>query len=117
MCLSSPYVPSQNEQQQQLSVGLAQAAAGLAQHRGGRFTLQRNARALGCLLTLPWLCCLQFKNPPDYSEMHLSPAQFEQYKLHADADRTAKMHSAVNHRLQVSVAQQSCSAMSAGAWQ
>eukprot|EP00891_Asterochloris_glomerata_P007219 jgi/Astpho2/7219/Aster-01532 len=36
----------------------------------------------------------KFKNPPDYSEMHLSPAQFEQYKLHADADRTAKMHSA-----------------------
>ena len=52
-----------------------------------------------CLLTLPWLCCLQFKNPPDYSELNLDPAQFEQYKLHADADRTAKMHSAVRHVL------------------
>ncbi len=48
--------------------------------------------------------------------MHLSPAQFEQYKLHADADRTAKMHSAVGHWLQVSDAQQPCSAKSAEAW-
>ena len=61
-----------------------------------------NASAQGCLLTLQWLCCLQFKNPPDYSKMHLSPAQFEQYNLHADADRTAKMHSAVSHGLRVS---------------
>ena len=57
---------------------------------------------LCCLLTLRRLCCLQFKNPPDYSDLHLSPAQFEQYNLHADADRTAKMHSAVSQGLQVS---------------
>ena len=68
------------------------------------------ACANGCLLTLRRLCCVQFKSPPDYSELHLSPAQFEQYKLHADADRTAKIHSAVSHGL---LAQQPCSAKSA----